>query len=295
MTAESKGMLLGLLAVTAFGLTLPATHFVIPYMHPVFIGLGRAVLAALFAITILLVTRQALPTRQQILPLCWVAFGVVIGFPVLSAWAMQTLPASHGGVVLGILPIATVVFGIMLSSERPSTGFCITGLVGAGLVVTYSLINGAGSFQPGDIILVAAILSAAIGYAAGGQLAKEMGGWQVICWALVIALPFIIIPTWLTAPAAAVDLPASAIISFLYLALVSQLLGFFAWYRGLALGGVARVSQTQLVQPFVTIFASAMLLSEALSVTTLSFALLVVITVAISKKMPIHHKTQHED
>ncbi|MEM7359871.1 MAG: DMT family transporter [Pseudomonadota bacterium] len=290
MNNESKGILLGLLAVTAFGLTLPTTHFVIPYLHPIFIGLGRAVVAALLAMIILLVSKQPLPTRQQLVPLCWIAFGVVIGFPVLSAWAMQSLPASHGGVVLGVLPIATVVFATLITSERPSVGFWVTGIIGAVLVVTYSLINGAGSFQAGDILLVFAILSAAVGYAAGGHLAKEMGGWQVICWALVIALPFILIPAWLTAPESLSELPISATLSFLYLALISQLLGFFAWYRGLALGGVARVSQTQLLQPFVTIFASALLLGEPLTGLTLGFAVLVVITVAVSKKMPIHNK-----
>ncbi|MFK5970469.1 MAG: DMT family transporter [Candidatus Marithrix sp.] len=288
---ESKGMLLGILGVISFGLTLPATRYIIEYFDPIFIGLGRAVVAAIFAALLLVITKPPIPNKKQLSKLIIIAFGVVIGFPVLSAWAMQTVPASHGGVVLGILPLATAIVGVMISNERPSMGFWLSGVMGSAIVIIYSLFYGVSSFHIGDFALLGAIISAAIGYAVGGQLSKEIGGWQVICWALVISLPFIIIPAWIKVPQEAFTIPINIWLGFLYLALVSQLLGFFLWNKGLALGGIARVSQAQLIQPFITIIASAWLVNEALDTITIVFALLVISTVAIGKRMPIHEKT----
>ncbi len=285
---ESKGMMLGFLGVMTFGITLPVTCLVIPYLDPVFIGLGRAVVAALVAAMLLLGTRQPLPNRNQLNRLLVVGSGVVVGFPLFSAWAMQTVPASHGGVVLGILPLATALTGVLISNEKSSFGFWASSLIGSAVVIGYSISRGVESIHLGDLILLGAVASAAIGYAVGGQLAKEIGGWQVICWALVVSLPFIIVPAWLQAPKGGINIPAHVWMGFLYLSLVSQLLGFFLWNAGLALGGIARVSQAQLVQPFVTIAASAFLLHEAIDVITVLFALLLVGTVAVGKAMPIH-------
>lgn len=289
MSDESKGMFLGLVGVVSFGLTLPATRFIIPYFEPVFIGLGRAVIASFVAALLLIATKQTRPSKNQFYQLLVVASGVVVGFPILSAWAMQTVPASHGGVVLGVLPLATAIVGSVVSNEKPSVAFWICGIVGSAVVIAYSLLQGVGEFQTGDFFLLGAIVSAATGYALGGKLSKEIGGWQVICWALVISFPFIIVPAWLEAPQDAVgSLPLNVILSFLYLALVSQLFGFFFWNKGLALGGVARVSQTQLLQPIVTLVASALLINETINVQTIVFATLVIVTVAIGKKMPIY-------
>tara|TARA_Y100001947_G_scaffold106558_1_gene91195 strand:- start:95 stop:970 length:876 start_codon:yes stop_codon:yes gene_type:complete len=289
MSDESKGMFLGLVGVVSFGLTLPATRFIIPYFEPVFIGLGRAVIASFVAALLLIATKQTRPSKNQFYQLLVVASGVVVGFPILSAWAMQTVPASHGGVVLGVLPLATAIVGAVVSNEKPSVAFWICGIVGSAVVIAYSLLQGVGEFQTGDFFLLGAIVSAATGYALGGKLSKEIGGWQVICWALVISFPFIIVPAWLEAPQDAVgSLPLNVILSFLYLALVSQLFGFFFWNKGLALGGVARVSQTQLLQPIVTLVASALLINETINVQTIVFATLVIVTVAIGKKMPIY-------
>jgi len=289
MSDESKGMFLGLVGVVSFGLTLPATRFIIPYFEPVFIGLGRAVIASFVAALLLIATKQTRPSRNQFYQLLGVASGVVVGFPILSAWAMQTVPASHGGVVLGVLPLATAIVGSVVSKEKPSVAFWICGIVGSAVVIAYSLLQGVGEFQTGDFFLLGAIVSAATGYALGGKLSKEIGGWQVICWALVISFPFIIVPAWLEAPQDAVgSLPLNVILSFLYLALVSQLFGFFFWNKGLALGGVARVSQTQLLQPIVTLLASALLINETINVQTIVFATLVIVTVAIGNKMPIY-------
>ena len=289
MSVESKGMFLGLVGVVSFGLTLPATRFIIPYFEPVFIGLGRAVIASFVAALFLIATKQTRPSRNQFYQLLGVASGVVVGFPTLSAWAMQTVPASHGGVVLGVLPLATAIVGSVVSNEKPSVAFWICGIVGSAFVIAYSLLQGVGEFQTGDFFLLGAIVSAATGYALGGKLAKEIGGWQVICWALVISFPVIIVPAWLKVPRDTIgSLPMNVILSFLYLALVSQLFGFFFWNKGLALGGVARVSQTQLLQPIVTLVASALLINETINVQTIVFATLVIVTVAIGKKMPIY-------
>jgi drug/metabolite transporter (DMT)-like permease len=248
-------------------------------------------MASIVAAFILIVTKQTRPNRHQLFQLSAVALGVVVGFPVLTAWAMKTVPASHGGVVLGVLPLATAVAAALVSRERPSAGFWFFSVIGSIVVVAYSLLQGFGSFQLGDFFLVGAIISAGLGYALGGKLSKELGGWQVICWALVISFPFIIIPAWLEAPEDAIgSLPLNVLLSFLYLALVSQLFGFFLWNKGLALGGIARVSQTQLFQPFVTLIASAFLINEVISLQTVVFALLVVCIVAIGKKMPIYER-----
>ena len=291
MNNINKGMLFGLLGVSAFGLTLPVTRYVVPYLDPVFIGLGRAVVAALFAALTLVLFRQPLPNKQQWQKLAVVVGGVIIGFPVLSAWAMKYVPANHGGVVLGLLPLTTAIAGIFISRERPSWGFWLTGLVGSVLVVAFALWDGAGSLHTADWILFAALIVTGIGYAMGGQLAKELGGWQVICWALLLSLPFILIPAIVTRPVELSSIPASVWLGFLYLAIVSQFLGFFAWNKGLALGGIARVSQTQLLQPFITIVAASLLLGEQIQLYTLIFAALVVLAVAISKRMPIEQKS----
>jgi drug/metabolite transporter (DMT)-like permease len=290
MTASSKGLLLGFIAVVMFGLTLPITRFISPYFDPVFIGLGRAALASLFAAFFLLAYKAALPSYAQIKRLLIVALGVVIGFPVLSAWAMQSLPASHGGVVLGVLPLATAAASRLVSDERPSLGFWLVGIAGSVLVIIYSLLQGGGVFLLGDLTLFGAVISAAFGYAVGGKLSKEIGGWQVICWALVIIFPVIILPTLYYVPDQIHTLGAPVILGFLYLTLISQLFGFIIWYKAMAIGGVARVSQIQLIQPFVTLLASAWILAETVDLQSYIFAAVIITVVAVGKRMPIYSK-----
>lgn len=290
MKDETKGMLFGLIAVVAFGFTLPATKIALNFLNPVFIGLGRASFAACIAALLLYYYRQAVPNRQQYFRLIITALGVIVGFPVLSTIAMQYLPASHGGVVAGILPLFTSVVGVIIGKERPSIKFWLISLLGSFLVVLYALQQGAGQFHIADIALLGAVISAAIGYAVGAKLAMELGGWQVICWALIVAFPFIIIPTIIYAPESLLNLPLSTYTSFIYLVLGSQLFAFFVWYKGLALGGIVRVSQAQLLQPFVTIFASVLILNEIIHLDTIVFVLLIVSTVWVSKKMPIYEK-----
>lgn len=285
--AESRGMALGLVGVTAFGLTLPATRYVVAYLDPVFIGLGRAVVAGLVAGLLLWLGKSRLPSRSQFGRLVFVALGAVVGFPILSARAMETLPAAHGGVMLGLLPLITATVAALISHERPSPRFWLFAAAGSALVVLYAWLQGVGSLQTGDLYLLGAAIAAAVSYAVGGLLSREIHGWQVICWALVIALPFIVVPAAMASPEAMLSLPATVWAGFLYLALVSQLVAFFWWNRGLALGGVARVSQVQLLQPFITIAAAAVLVGEAVEVATVGFALLVVATVAMGRRAPI--------
>ncbi len=291
MTDENTGFTLGTLAVALFSLTLPTTRFIIDHFDPVFIGLGRAVIAAIIAAGLLFFSSANWPDKRQFYQLIITAAGVVIGFPVFSAWAMQTLPAFHGGIMLALLPLATAIVGVFIAHERPSVGYWLAALGGCGLVLGFALLKGSGSFQTGDFALLAAIISAAVGYAVGGKLSREMSGWRVICWSLVIALPFILIPALLTMPDKLKSVPWSAWGGFLYLALFSQLFGFFLWNKGLALGGIAHVSQTQLLQPFFTLAFSSLLLAEKIDRISILFAVLVVTVVFIGKRMPVfQHK-----
>ena len=285
--AETKGLLLGFIGVAVFSLTLPATRLAMADSDPVVFGLGRSLLAGAVAAAILLATRQRLPQGGEWRGLALVAAGVVFGFPLLSAWGMQRVPAAHGGVVLGILPLATTLAGVVILRERPSPAFWLVSLVGGGAVVAFSLLRGGGTLGIGHLALLASVACAAVGYAEGARLSKTLGGWQVICWALVISFPLLLVPVL---PAAfAQGLPGSpqSWVAFVYVALFSQLFGFFAWYRGLALGGVARVSQVQLLQTFLTIGASVLLLGEAVDAMTLGFAVFVVASVALGRRMPV--------
>jgi drug/metabolite transporter (DMT)-like permease len=283
---ENLGYLLGLIAVVAFAVTLPATRAAVRALDPVFVGLGRAVGAAFFAGAYLFLTRQRLPSRQESKRLAVVAAGVVVGFPLLSAWAMREVDASHGGVVLGILPMATAVAGALLSGERPSARFWLCAFVGTALVVGYTLKKSSGALHWADVALFGAVISASVGYAQGARLSRTLGGFQVISWALVFSAPLLVVPVMLSAPAT-IHLPLESWIGFIYVMLISQFLGFVPWYQGLALGGIAKVSQTQLVQPFLTIVASVLLLGETADAATWVIAVLVVAVVAIGKTAPV--------
>lgn len=292
---QGSGLFLGFIAVVSFSLTLPATRLAVAHLDPTFVGLGRAVIAALLAAPVLLVSRQRFPSRQELKGLAGVVAGVVIGFPLFSAWAMHYVHASHGAVMLGILPLATAVAGAALARERPSVGFWVFALLGAVLVSGFAVIKGKSEIRLADLALVGAVGAAAVGYTQGARLARTLGEWQVISWALVFTAPFLVIPVLLTAPVNGLDIPVSAWLGFAYVCVVSQYIGFFPWYRALARGGIARVSQVQLLQPFLTIAASAILLKELIDGVTLLFAVLVVATVAIGKTMSVRHATDSEN
>ena len=295
MTNESKGMLLGFIGVLIFSFTLPATRHVAAYLDPFFIGFGRVTIAGIAAAIILIVMKQKIPSKRQLKQLALTSIGIVFGFPIFTSLAMQTVDASHGGVVIAIMPLLTAVIATLFSGERPSPSFWMISLVGTALVTTYSLIDSNLSFQMGDILLLVASVLGAMGYAFGAQISKEMGGWQVICWVVVITLPIVIVPTLMLQPESYAAIPASVWLNFLYLGLMSQLFGFFLWYKGLALGGISRVSQTQLLQPFLIIIISILFLGERFDTTTLIFAIAVVSIIAISRKMPITQADSQTD
>lgn len=293
---ETRGMLLAAVGVLLFGLTLPITRHIANTLHPVFIGLGRAVLASFAAMIVLLITKQSIPKKEHLYKLAIIALTSVLGFPVLIAWAMQRTLASHGAVILGLLPLATAIASCLFTKKRPSLAFWISSFIGSTIVVFYSVNQATDRAAEsvsqflyfGDFILFLAVISAGIGYALGGELSRDLSGWKVISWSLVLSLPFIIIPAFIYRPISLQDISLDVYLSFLYLALVSQFFGFFFWYKGLALGGVARVSQIQLLQPFVTIFAAAYLLDESLDFITFVFVIVLASIIYIGKKTKIN-------
>jgi drug/metabolite transporter (DMT)-like permease len=286
-TQETKGMLLGTIGVAIFSLTLPFTRLAVTELHPVFIALGRAVVAAVCAGALLWWMRAPFPSLRQWRALAITSLGCVVGFPVFSSIAMRYVPASHGAIVIGILPLATALFGALRFGERPSSGFWLAALAGSGIVVGFALQQGGGTLQLADLALFAAVISAAMGYAEGGRLSQDMGGQQVISWALVLSMP-ILLPVsawygWRYGVAAS----AQTWMAFGYVSLFSMFIGFFFWYKGLALGGIARVGQVQLLQPFLTIIGAMVILGESLQLSTLVFALAIIAVVAVGRRMGI--------
>ncbi|NML48511.1 DMT family transporter [Ramlibacter sp. G-1-2-2] len=290
---DRQGLALGFAGVAIFALTLPMTRLAVgtpaaPLMSGWFIAFGRAAIAGLLSIAFLLATRAARPRRADWAPLALTAAGVVFGFPLFSSLALRYVEAVHASVIIGALPLATALVGALLHRQRPSVGFWLCGSAGSALVILYALLksgNGV-ALHFADLLLLAAVACAAVGYGYGARLSQRMRAEHVICWALVLSLPLTAPLALWTAPRAAV--PASAWFAFGYVALFSMWIGFFAWYRGLALGGTVRVSQVQLVQPFLSMLFAVPLLGERLDALTLFFALAVLATVFAGKKMPVH-------
>jgi drug/metabolite transporter (DMT)-like permease len=290
--AERKGLWLGFTGVAIFALTLPMTRMAVgtpeaPLMSGVFVALGRAVVAAVLSAVFLVATRAPLPRPRDWQPLAITSAGVVFGFPLFTSVAMRHVEAVHASVIVGVLPLATALVGALLHRQRPSAGFWLCAALGSALVVAFALLHAGGGLRLhlADVLLLAAMACAAVGYGYGARLSQRMRAEHVICWALVIALPLTLPLAIFTQPAAA--LPASAWGAFAYVAVFSMWIGFFAWYRGLALGGTVRVSQVQLVQPFLGMLAAVPLLGERLDLLTVGFGLAVIATVFAGKRMPV--------
>jgi len=279
---ENTGLLLGLVGVVIFGGTLPATRVALGAFDPLFITFGRAALATAAAAILLFALRKRLP-RDDLGALALAGLLLVFGFPLMSSIAMQTVPAAHGGVVLGILPLATSIFAALIAGERPSILFWICGIAGAALVVTFAMRDGGMQLATGDIWLFTAGISASLGYVIFGRLSQKLPGWEVICWALVVTAPVSLAGTALAWGSGFAEATTHQAEAFLYLGLGSMFLGFFAWNVGLAMGGIARVSQVQLLQAFVTIAISALLLGESVTAETLIFAFAVMLTVIVGR------------
>jgi drug/metabolite transporter (DMT)-like permease len=284
---ETKGMLIGFVGILIFSLTLPVTKLAILSFNPYFIAFGRATLAGAVALAYLVVKHEPMLAKADIGKFVVIALGVVFGFPILTTVAMTHGSSSHGAVILGMMPLATTVIGVIRFGERPSLGFWVVSVLGAALVVVYALLKSSGSFTLVDILLVLGGICACIGYVEGGELSRKMNPRAVISWALVISLPFNIVFSYLTFNSAYFDAGISAWTIFIYLSLFPMFLGFFFWYEGLAIGGIARVSQVQLIQPFCTLLAASILLGDSLTWMNLVFAVLVVSTVILGKQMLI--------
>lgn len=297
MLSTRAGLWWGLLGVTAFSFTLPFTRVATGGLSPLFTGSGRAVVAAILAGIALAATRQRRPTMRQAARLAIVAGGVVAGFPLLTSFAMTTTPASHGAVVIGLLPAATAVAVVLRTGERPARSFWVFAILGAAAAVVFaSLQNGGiGALTGADLLLFGAVLAAAVGYAEGGLLARELGAWQTVSWALIVAAPLM---TALTVTSAFAQPPSATPVqwlAFAYLAAVSMLLGFFAWYRGLAIGPMAQVSQIQLVQPVMGIAWAAILLHEPIGWPTAVGGLAVIACAALAVRTRLTTRPRTEE
>jgi drug/metabolite transporter (DMT)-like permease len=281
---EHLGLLLGFVGMAIFGGTLPATRIAVSAIDPLAMTALRTAIAGLCSLALLIVLRRPLPPRRLWPQLAIAMLCVSIAFPFLMALGVQTVDASHGGVVLGILPIATALVAVIITHERPKPLFWIASLAGATLVIAFALRQGGGTLAAGDLFLFAAVSVSAIGYAFSGKLTAHMPGWEVISWVLVMALPISLPAAVLTMPADIGQIALKPWLALLYVALFSQWIGFFAWNAGMAMGGIARVSQVQLLQPFITFALAATFNDESITPQILLFAVAVVATVAISTR-----------
>lgn len=290
---ETLGMWLGVLGVAFFAVTLPMTRLATgtaeaPQLSPWFVTLGRAALAGVLSVVFLLVTRSPRPLPHQWKPLGMAVLGNVIGYPLLLAYALRVVTASHAAVITALLPLVSAMVAAWVLHQRARLGFWVCAAVGSALVVAFSVLrasqhSGGFGFEWADLLLVGAVIAASFGYIYGAQVTPALGSERVICWVCVLALPLTLPATlwlWPQQPVA-----TSAWVGFVYVGVFSMWVGFFAWYRGLALGGALRVSQTQLLQPFLSILAAIPLLGEPLDAVTLGFAAAVVATVVLSKRL----------
>lgn len=280
------GYILGLIGVTIFGLTLPMTRLALTGFSPLFITFGRAVMAACIAGSVLLILRKRWP-RGSFLTMLAAGFCLVLGFPIFSSIAMQTLPASHGGIVLALLPLVTAFFSVVLTGERPSPLFWLCGIAGALLVLGFSLRQSGFHLAYGDLWLLAASIVTGLGYVISARLSKQLSGWEVMAWILIVMLPITLVGAVLTAPSGITAPSHAAIGALAYQGSFSMFIGFVFWNAGLSIGGISRVAQVQLFQTFVTLAFSALLLGEHIGIETIIFALAVAFTVWLGRKARI--------
>jgi drug/metabolite transporter (DMT)-like permease len=274
----------GLLGVIIFSGSLPATRVAVADFSPVFLTSARAVIAALLGTAFLLVLRQARPARRDMFPLAIVAVGVVVGFPLLTALALQHINAARSIVFIGLLPLATAIFGVVRGGERPKPAFWLFSLLGAATVAGFALYQSEGGSVTGDCLMVASIVVCGLGYAEGATLSRRLGGWQVISWALLLSLPLMAVIALFTMPGGWSGIGAPAWIGLAYVSVFSMLIGFIFWYRGLVLGGIAGVGQLQLLQPFFGLMLAALLLHEPVAWPMVASTVIVVLCVAGAKR-----------
>ena len=267
------GWLNGLLGVVIFSGSLPATRVAVGDFSPFFLTFARASIAGGLALLLILLRRETRPTRRQ-----------AVGFPLLTALALQHVTSAHSMVFIGLLPLATALFGVLRGGERPRPAFWIFSLMGSMLVAGFALTGNVRISLQGDLLMLTAVVLCGLGYAEGAALSRQLGGWQTIGWALILALPLMLCAAWLTRPASFSAVAPAAWVSLGYVSLFSMLVGFIFWYRGLAAGGIAAVGQLQLLQPFLGLALAASLLNEHVSALMLAVTLGVILCVAGSKK-----------
>lgn len=284
MDKATIGWINGLLGVMIFSGSLPATRAAVNDFHPLFLTGARAVIAAILAAMLILAFRQKRPLRSDLLPLAVVALGVVVGFPLLTALALEHVTAAHSIVFVGLLPLATALFGVMRGAERPKPAFWFFSCLGSALVAGFALKDGLTASPLGDMLMLAAILVCGLGYAEGARLSRRLGGWQVICWALLLSLPAMAVLMIVTWPHSLSDAGQPAWLGLAYVSVFSMLVGFVFWYRGLALGGIAGVGQLQLLQPFFGLTLAATLLGEKVSPSMIAVTLAVILCVAGARR-----------
>lgn len=275
MDKTASGWVNGFIGVLIFSGSLPATRVAVMDFDPIFLTTARAAIAGLLGLAMLLLFRQKRPQRGDLLSLAIVALGVVVGFPLLTALALKHVTTAHSIIFVGLLPLATAIFGVLRGGDRPRPAFWLFSCVGSALVAGFALTQGVTASPVGDGLMLAAIVACGLGYAEGAALSRKLGGWQVICWALTLSLPIMLMLTFATLPPSFAGVGSNAWIGLAYVSLFSMLIGFVFWYRGLAQGGIAAVGQLQLLQPFFGLTLAATLLHEQVS------SLMVVVTLGV--------------
>jgi drug/metabolite transporter (DMT)-like permease len=284
MDRSTSGWINGLIGVSIFSGSLPATRLAVQAFDPVFLTVARAAIAGILALGILLIFRERRPGRQDLLSLVIVALGVVIGFPLLTALALQHITSAHSIVFIGLLPLSTAIFGVLRSGERPKVAFWIFSILGSLLVASFAVTQGLTASPLGDTLMLAAVMVCGLGYAEGAKLSRTLGSWQVICWALVLPLPVMALLTAMYWPPSLSGIPMPAWLSLAYVSVFSMLIGFVFWYRGLAQGGIAAVGQLQLLQPFFGLALAWALLHEPVTPAMFLVTAAVIACVAGSRK-----------
>lgn len=281
---KTQGVLFGMLGVIIFAGSLPATRVAVMGFSPLFLTSIRATLAAVLAGGLLLLFRQQRPNRGDLTSLGIVALGVVVGFPLLTAFALQHISSAHSLVFIGLLPLCTAFFGVLRGGERPKPLFWLFACIGSACVAGYALSAQGQSSWMGNLLMLAAVATCGLGYAEGASLSRRLGGWQVISWALLLALPIMGTLAFITLPDSLAGIARSSWLGLGYVSVFSMLIGFIFWYRGLALGGIAAVSQLQLLQPFLGLAIAAVLLHEHVSIAMVAVSLATIVCVVFARR-----------
>ncbi|MEN5432531.1 DMT family transporter [Sphingobacterium faecium] len=281
---RSNGWINGIIGVLLFSGSLPATRIAVLDLNPIFLTVSRATIAGVLALGALIIFKERKPTQKQIIPLFIVAVGVVIGFPLLSALALQYLTSADSLVFLGLLPLATASFGVLRGGERPKPLFWLFSIIGSLFIIGYAIAQGITTSPLGNSLMLVAVILCGLGYAEGAKLSKTLGGWQVISWALVLSLPFMIPLVFFYRPLSFANVDIKAWFGLAYVSIFSMFIAFIFWYKGLAQGGIASIGQLQLLQPFLGLAVASIFLNEKVSLNMIGITMAVILCVAGSKK-----------